>query len=123
MKKTKRKRTHFRGKPRPGRRVPLRYHPKGEQDGEVESFTRNIGVGGAFILSDDPFPEGTELQLAVDVPTCDDAIQMLAEVRWCAPADDAADGAGMGVEFLDLSLESLFKLSEYFASLTGTDEA
>src|SRR5256885_310296 len=50
------RRGHFRGKPRPGRRVEVRYRvtERGETGEELRAFTKNIGVGGAFILTTDP---------------------------------------------------------------------
>ncbi len=120
MARKKRQRTHFRGKPRPGRRVPLCYRADSNSK-SVESVTRNIGTGGAFILSDDPLPVGTELSLAVRVPTSDEPISLTAEVRWQALPNQDGDDPGMGVEFVDVEVSALLELNKYFSSLTGTD--
>jgi uncharacterized protein (TIGR02266 family) len=116
------KRRHFRGKARAGRRVDLEYR---RVDGAERDFTtgvtRNIGVGGAYILTDEPDHVGTLLEVRMTVPTSDMPIAVRAEIRWTAPALDETDTAGMGVRFLDIDVESLLKLSEYFASLTGEE--
>ncbi len=115
------KRTHYRGTARPGRRVTLGYRPL-ESDAELSAATtRNLGVGGAFILCDDPLPIGTELYVELEIPTADESIAVDAEVRWLVPRGDEHDNPGMGVQFLDVSVDALLQLSEYFASLTGQE--
>jgi uncharacterized protein (TIGR02266 family) len=116
------KRRHFRGKARAGRRVDLKYRRvDGSERDFISGVTRNIGVGGAYILTDEPDHVGALLEIAMTVPTSDAPIAVRAEVRWTAPALDETDTAGMGVRFLELDVESLLKLSEYFASLTGEE--
>jgi len=126
------KRKHFRGKPRPGRRMDIRFRlaaPPGSP--LLPAVTRNIGIGGAFIATPEPPPPGTVLFVEIKVPTCDDPLQIRAEVRWLAPAPDPADayppdderaiGPGMGVCFLNVDIDALLELSDYFSSLTGED--
>jgi uncharacterized protein (TIGR02266 family) len=121
------RRGHFRGKPRPGRRVQVRYQATGHQGAgseEQRAHTKNIGVGGAFILTARPLKVGTHLRLVVDMPV-GTPIEVRAEVRWVvAPALPGAEGPtqdpGMGVRFAGLDVEQLLALNEYFASLTAT---
>ncbi len=123
------KRNHYRGKARPGRRVDLTFQTPGGEP--TRAVTRNIGVGGAFIGTDEAVAVGTELLLRIELPGHDLPIEVRAEVRWAiadntddtdntGKADDA-DDAGLGVKFLNLEVEALLTLSEYFASLTGSD--
>jgi hypothetical protein len=116
------RRSHFRGKPRPGRRVEVDYRV-GEASPR-RAFTRNIGVGGAFIVTGEPEKPGTLLSLSLKVPTATQTedVVVKAEVRWCAQAQGDVP-AGMGVKFLGLEVEELLQLNEYFASLTGSEEA
>jgi uncharacterized protein (TIGR02266 family) len=117
------RRTHFRGKSRPGRRVELSYAIANDADAKpIRAFTRNIGVGGAFIVTDSPAPVGARLRVVIQVPTSDEAIEVVAEVRW-ASAAGGDDETGMGVKFSELEVDQLLQLSEYFASLTGTEAA
>jgi uncharacterized protein (TIGR02266 family) len=116
------RRNHFRGKPRPGRRVEVQYVIA---DAEAQkAYTRNIGVGGAFIVTSTPERPGTSMTLSLNVPTAPGGqpIQVKAEVRWNT-SGDAEEPPGMGVKFYGLEVEQLLQLSEYFASLTGTDDA
>jgi uncharacterized protein (TIGR02266 family) len=103
---TRAARDHFRNKPRPGRRVEVMYQP---QDGEVASaVTKNIGVGGAFILTTDPPPPGTRLRMTVKVPKAA-AIEVEAEVRWIIDGkhDEPEREHGMGVKFHGLQVDQL----------------
>jgi uncharacterized protein (TIGR02266 family) len=110
------RRGHFRGKPRPGRRVQVRYQALGGE--EIAAHTKNIGIGGAFIVTSSPPKVGTQLRLLIEVPSGSDAIEVRAEVRWHA-AENAQE-RGMGVRFAGLDVDQLLALSEYFASLTAT---
>lgn len=109
------RRNHFRGKPRPGRRVEVEYRA-GDGGAPHRAYTRNIGVGGAFIVTTSPESPGTVLEVGLLVGTGAGRIDVRAEVRWVV-----ADGeiAGMGVKFMPLEAEALLALNEYFASLTG----
>jgi hypothetical protein len=123
------RRDHFRGKPRPGRRVQVRYRvlEHGQLSEERFAVTKNVGVGGAFILTQDPEPPGAALQIFLEVPQ-HKPIEIRADVRWIVDGkhDEPAGEHGMGVKFNSLDVEQLLALNEYFASLTATvdiDEA
>jgi uncharacterized protein (TIGR02266 family) len=121
MPEKRERRNHFRGKPRPGRRVEVSYRlvdgTTGEPQDLCKAFTRNIGVGGAFIVTDDPAAPGSELQLTVQIPTSGKKIDVRGEVRWIADGEyDAVHG--MGVKFHGLDVDQLLELNEYFTSLT-----
>jgi hypothetical protein len=111
------RRSHFRGKPRPGRRVEISFSVCAPNAPAQHAYTRNIGVGGAFVVTDAPPTPGTALALSIHVPTADVPIEVSGEVRWAA-----VDPSGMGVRFDSLGVEELLQLNEYFASLTGRDE-
>jgi len=115
------RRTHFRGKPRPGRRVDVEYQIDG---GAVNrAFTRNIGVGGAFIVTQEPLPPGTPVKVTLLVPGQGTGrLTVDAEVRWAVPKALGDEPAGMGLRFLALEVDELLQLNEYFATLTGTDD-
>jgi hypothetical protein len=112
------RRSHFRGKPRPGRRVEVEYRLEGQP--ARSAFTRNIGVGGAFIVTGDERPPapGTPVSLTLLVPP-DHRLAVSAEVRWVVTEGDQP---GMGVRFLALEVDELLELNEYFATLTGDDD-
>ncbi len=122
MAEKRERRNHFRGKPRPGRRVEVTYRvvdDAGEESEPHRAFTRNIGVGGAFIVTEDPPAAGSRLLLSIHVPTSDKRIELRGEVRWIADGElDAVHG--MGVKFHGLDVPQLLELNEYFTSLTST---
>ena len=118
------KRHHFRGKARPGCRVDVTYRPAGDDVPMTSAVTRNLGIGGAFIVTDRPEPVGTELIIHIVIP-CDspsepEVVAVKGEVRWTSESD-SDEGVGMGVVFLDVPVDGVLKLSEYFASLTGSE--
>lgn len=117
---TPERRRHFRGKARPGRRVRLRYRSRGD-DGWTPAETRNIGVGGAFILGA-TLPAKTEIEVEIEVAGRDVPLRLTAEVRWVA-SGTGEDPLGVGVQFHDVDIDVLLELNGYLASLTGTDLA
>jgi len=112
------RRQHFRGKPRPGRRLAIRYRVDG--GAWIAAETRNIGVGGAFVASTEPGQSGATVEIELAVPTCDKPLILRGQVRW-AQGDGHGEDAGMGVQFQDLDIDVLLELNDYFASLTGVE--
>lgn len=111
------RRNHFRGKPRPGRRLAIRYRIDGGT--WIRGETRNIGVGGAFIATGEPSRPGAAVELELEVPTCDKPLVLKGHVRWAQ--DGGTDDAGMGVQFHEVDIDVLLELNDYFASLTGVE--
>ena len=112
---------HFRGKPRPGRRVEVRWRvlTEHEEGPEQTAVTRNIGIGGAFIITADPAPAGTRLRVSFEVPPSARTVAVKAEVRWISDGDDDPQH-GMGVKFSGLAVEDVVALNDYFATITET---
>jgi uncharacterized protein (TIGR02266 family) len=108
---------HFRGKPRPGRRLDVAFRV-GDGD-PVAAHTRNVGIGGAFVVTDSSPPVGTAIILSIALPGGAPPIEVKAEVRW--HAQGAGEDRGMGLKFYGLEVDELLQLDEYFASLTGTE--
>jgi len=113
------RRRHFRGKPRRGRVLPVKYRVAG---GEWRSGeTRNIGVGGAFIEGGDGIAVGDEVEIELTLPELDRSLPLRGVVRRAGAVGDD-DGAGLGIEFVGVDVDVLLDLNDYFASLTGVDE-
>jgi hypothetical protein len=108
------RRTHFRGKARPGRIMPVRFRTPAHESWIVAE-TRNIGVGGAYIAAADPAAVGTTITIELTLPTTDQTFTLPAVVRWSS----AAPPAGMGVQFVGVDVDILLELNDYFSSLTG----
>jgi hypothetical protein len=114
------RRRHFRGKPRPGRRMAVRWRAV---DGSWQNAeTRNIGVGGAFIATGEPPLVGAAISVELHIPTSERAFEVRAIVRWrqlTPPEHGGVDAAGIGIEFVDVDIDVLLELNDYFATLTG----
>lgn len=81
----------------------------------VTTATRNIGVGGAFLEApaDAALPAvGTTLSVELQLPTSDQVFTLPAVVRW------TASEGGAGIQFVDVDVDVLLELNDYFASLT-----
>jgi uncharacterized protein (TIGR02266 family) len=83
---------------------------------ETRAHTKNIGVGGAFILAARPPVIGTRLRLIIEMPGAA-PMEVRAEVRWLSRKETES---GMGVRFAGLEVDQLLELNEYFATLTST---
>jgi hypothetical protein len=114
------RRRHFRGKPRPGRVLPVRFRVGGGawRTGE----TRNVGVGGAFIADADGVAVGDAIEIELQLPSCDHALPLRGIVRRAGVASESGGSEkGIGVEFLEVDVDVLLELNDYFATLTGTE--
>ena len=74
--------------------------------------TRNVGVGGAFIATEDVPPVGSQLAIELGLPTSDRMFNLPAVVRWIG-------SGGMGVQFVNVDVDILLELNDYFSTLTG----
>lgn len=106
------RRQHFRGKARPGRVLPVKFRAA-PHTGWVEAQTRNVGVGGAFVVTQLARPVGSAITLELSLPTTERTFTLPAVVRWVAPD-------GMGVQFVGVDVDVLLDLNDYFATLTGS---
>ena len=106
------RRRHFRGKARPGRVLPVRFRAAAHT-AWLDAETRNVGVGGAFIVTKLTQPIGSSLTIELKLPNNDQVFVLSSVVRWAA-------GDGMGVQFVGVDVDVLLELNDYFATLTGT---
>jgi hypothetical protein len=109
---TPERRRHFRGKARAGRRIRVRYRARGGESWSPAE-TRNIGVGGAFILGATLVVK-TEIEVEIDIAGREKPLHLSGQVRW-------ADAGGVGVQFMDVDIDVLLELNTYLATLTGTE--
>jgi hypothetical protein len=93
--------------------MPVRYKSAASATW-LAAETRDIGVGGAFIVTPHLLPVGTTLTIEVRLPTSDQAFALPSVVRWTS----AAEGV-MGVQFVDVDVDILLELNDYFSTLTG----
>jgi len=118
------RRRHFRGKPRAGRILPVRFRIK--NGAWHAGSTRNIGVGGAFIADAPGVAVGDPIELELVLPSCDGPLALRGVVRRVHEGSAAGDGVeasdgGIGIEFVEVEVDVLLELNDYFASLTGSE--
>ena len=77
-----------------------------------DAETRNIGVGGAFIVTQTIAEVGATITIQMSLPTSDQTFSLPAVVRW-------ATTDGMGLQFVGVDVDILLELNDYFATLVG----
>lgn len=86
-------------------RLSLRLWTEGRVDGRVDPhYCTNLSVGGIFIETDPPYPQGKEVQIEFSLPGIPESMK----VRGRVVSELHADGAGVprsgnGFEFVDLT--------------------
>ncbi|MBN2803580.1 MAG: TIGR02266 family protein [Deltaproteobacteria bacterium] len=65
-------------------------------------YTKNISRGGTFIKTDNPLKPGTEFLFKLQIPSLDEPIALIGQVKWTVQTDAATDDspAGMGIKFI-----------------------
>ena len=95
-----------------GRRVHERYARKlkvvvKHADGAVECITRNISLGGMYLITESSLPYGTPVSLVFYLLAIKAEASMEGTVRWVK--DD-----GMGVQFGSLRAREVWALNQLF---------
>jgi hypothetical protein len=73
----------------------------------VEAKTRDVSLGGVFIVTDQALPFGTVAVFELDVPAVPMAAKIEGTVRW-----SSADG--MGVQFHSLRARETWAINQLF---------
>jgi uncharacterized protein (TIGR02266 family) len=97
-----------RGNPRYLTRIAIFYGPY--QKKILTDYSVNISTGGVFIESSMILPEDTELTVKFNLPDSDAIIIANARVAWINDPlllKKASLPPGMGLQFIDLSLEDM----------------
>jgi len=99
------------------RRADRRYDRRLEVEVTVDgatfsTHTRNISLGGVYLIADRALPFGAKVKLRFVVSTQTEPIEVDGEVRWI----EAEDGEthGVGVQFGGLRARDVWALNKYF---------
>jgi uncharacterized protein (TIGR02266 family) len=86
-------------------RVPIRVKVEYERlDDFLDDYTANVSLGGMFVRTAEPLPEGTRFRLRFRVPGRDRPVETFGTVRWTvAPGAPHGLEAGMGIRFDELA--------------------
>ncbi len=76
------------------------------------ALTRDISPGGCRILINQIIPIDTVMKIELSLPTVRKVVKTKVKVRWVRNVEDG-ELFEMGLEFIDLSAESLMALLEY----------
>ena len=85
---------------------------------------KNLSLGGCYVITSFPLPEGSEVSLSLDLPELGREIRFNGLVVWSrAAADGQADGSnGMGVRFSEVDSDDLTLLKRYLTELIREEE-
>lgn len=85
---------------------------RSEQD-RYAAKTKNIGSGGVFVATSQVLQVGDRVTLSFSLPGIADPLTVDASVRWIRPpAPDAGQG-GMGLQFINMSLDTSVIIQRY----------
>jgi type IV pilus assembly protein PilZ len=80
--------------------------------------TQDLSEGGVFLETDTPLTVNEELNLEIGL-TGEAPFQVRARVKWVRDTEDAGEGGGkpgMGLQFIDLTPESLAAVRRFVAA-------
>ena len=95
-----------------GRRVHERYDQSLKvslrtEETVIECVTKNISLGGMYLVTDNELPYGTPVQLEVYLPALREDVSIAATVRWNKPD-------GIGVQFGSLRAREVWAFNQLF---------
>lgn len=94
----------------------LRVHYGTGQQTLLANYSVNLGTGGLFLEMSDPLPAETPLTLEFSLPDRPSKIRCRGRVAWVnepGKKKKATLPAGIGLQFLDLSLDDLHAIREF----------
>ncbi len=100
--------------PRNKARLAIYYGPS--QQDIMRDYSINVSTGGIFVETDDPLPEDTSLYIKFMLPSMDDPITCKSKVAWTNEPGRVKSRnlpAGMGLQFIDLTLDRIHFIRQY----------
>lgn len=83
---------------------------------EYEAVTRNISLGGMYIVTDAPLPFGGETEVRFRIPNSQEDTVCNAYVRWTQPE-------GVGIQFSSLRAREVWALNKLFREREDEERA
>jgi hypothetical protein len=102
-----------------GRRVHERYDRRLKvvvihETSRIECITRNVSLGGMYLISEAKLPYGAKVELEIYLPALKEDARIEATVRW--QKED-----GVGIQFGSLRAREVWALNQLFKE-SGDDE-
>ena len=108
---------HFRKSARPQIACKVTIHKNDwSSSGPIVSFTRDVGSGGLFAITDERFEMGEKVEVVLSTPSTWEPLVLPAEV--CRIEDsEGEETGGVGVRFVSLTDTQLVALVDFTESL------
>lgn len=100
---------HRRSDRRYDRRLPIDIAFEGQS---FSTHTRNISLGGVFVVSERALPFGAKVKLTFRVPTQTEITEVTGQVRWVEQEEGVV--RGLGIQFEGLRARDVWALNKYF---------
>ncbi len=87
-----------------------------DQERLMRDYSINMSTGGIFVETSAPLPEDTGLYMKFMLPTLPAPITCRGKVAWTNEPGKPKSSflpAGMGLQFVDISLEKMHSIREY----------
>ena len=75
--------------------------------------TKNIGSGGVFVATPRVLQVGDVVTLSFNLPGLNESLTVDASVRWIRPAGPETGEGGMGLKFINVSLDTTVLIQRY----------
>ena len=102
----------------PRRNIRLAIYIGPDQDKIMTNYTVDVSTGGVFIEANDILPVDTLLEIKFKLPDNDTIITCKARVAWINEPGYLKKYSlppGIGIQFLNLSLENLHAIRDYLS--------
>jgi len=83
----------------------------------LKAYSTNISKGGLFIKTSDPLPQGTLINLRLQLPDLKEFLKIESLIAWINKKEKPP--AGMGLQFINMSENDNKLLQAYIKALSG----
>jgi len=80
-------------------------------------YSRDLSVGGIFLETENPYPEGSVLELEFPLPEVADKVRVKGKVVRVVEVEERHKGKipGMGIQFIEMDAETRAILADFVA--------
>ncbi|MEW6616003.1 MAG: TIGR02266 family protein [Thermodesulfobacteriota bacterium] len=90
----------------------------------AKAYTGNLSNGGLFIITENPFQQGEQFLLKLQLPGLSDSVKVKCEVVWTRKKSETPETSppGMGVKFIDITKKNHLMLEQYLKEIAKDEE-
>ncbi len=108
-------------KPRPEERFELYHRVSFTSEEEfLTEYTENLSRGGMYVATEKQLEPGTVIKASIDLPGLNEPVQVEGKIAYCLEGGNAEENGrnrGVGVQFMNLTLEARSRLNQYISRL------